>query len=444
MKIKTTVAALAALVGLLAVPSAHAQSAPELKAQPLVVGHRGASGTRPEETFASYDHAVELGVDYIEGDLQLTSDGVLVMMHDTTLNRTARGDAASCTGPVDQHTLAQVKTCDVGSWFSPDYAGQRIVTLEELFQRYGRTVNYYIETKAPDTADHMEERLIALMDKYDMRQPSIDRWQVLLQSFSSASLVKLHAIDPRLPLVFLGNPSAAQLPAVAQYAVGVGPSDSGTFVSKAWVDAAHTLCMDVHPYTVNDPAAMQRLLDNGVDGMFTNYADRLEAILGDRKAQGLQGGLDAKLSHDACVARHAAGTVGGTVGSLLSLTVGGAPSFGTFTPGLAFDYVATSTVSVDSTAQSATLTVSDPSSTATGHLVNGTYSLAQPLQVKAQSGLGTGGAFAPLPSAALSYSQPVSNDAVTLAFKQSIGATEGLRTGGYAKTLTFTLSTTSP
>jgi hypothetical protein len=318
------------------------------------------------------------------------------------------------------------------------------VTLEELFQRYGKTVNYYIETKAPDTADHMEERLIALMDSYDMRQPSIDRWQVLLQSFSSASLMKLHAIDPRLPLVFLGNPAAGTLPQIAQYAVGVGPSDSGSFVSKAWVDAAHAQCLDVHPYTVNDPAAMQRLLDNGVDGMFTNYADREEAILGDRKAKGLQGALDAKLSHDACLARTARPSVGGTVGSELSLTIGAEPSFGRFTPGVAFDYVATTTATVMSTAQNATLTVSDPSTTATGHLVNGAYSLAQPLQVKAQSPLGSGGDFAALPAAALSYSQPASNDAVTLSFKQSIGATEGLRSGSYAKPLTFTLSTTAP
>jgi glycerophosphoryl diester phosphodiesterase len=148
---------------------------------PLAVGHRGASGTRPEHTFASYDRAIELGADYIEQDLQLTSDGVLVVMHDTTLNRTARGDAANCTGPVDQHTLAQVKTCSAGSWFGAEYASEKIPTLEEVFQRYGKSVNYYIETKAPDTADHMEERLLALLDKYGLREPAVSEWQVLIQ-----------------------------------------------------------------------------------------------------------------------------------------------------------------------------------------------------------------------------------------------------------------------
>ena len=413
-------------------------------ATPLAIGHRGASGTRPEHTFASYDRAIELGADYIEQDLQLTSDGVLVVMHDTTLNRTARGDAANCTGPVDQHTLAQIKTCSAGSWFDPAYASEKIPTLEEVFQRYGKSVNYYIETKAPDTADHMEERLLALLDKYGLREPAVSEWQVLIQSFSAASLQKVHAIDPRLPLIFLGNPSIAQLPDVASYAVGVGPSYTGAGINAAWVAAAHAQCLSVHPYTVNDPAAMQRLLDYGVDGMFTNFVDRLNALLPGGGAVGRQGALDAKAADDACHARIKRAAVGGTVGSALEITLGTPPSFGTFTPGTALDYAATTTANVVSTASNATLTVADPSTTAPGHLVNGAYSLAQPLEVRAQSAQGAGAAFAPLPTAVLTYAGPVSNDAVTVAFKQPIGAGEGLRTGSYAKTLTFTLSTTAP
>ena len=95
-----------------------------------------------------------------------------------------------------------------------------------------------------------------------------------------------------------------------------------------------------------------------------------------------------------------------------------------------------------STAGDATLSVSDPDTAHPGHLVNGSYALAQPLQADAN-----GGAFAPLsasPLALLSYGGPVSDDAVTIGFKQSIGRTEPLRTGSYAKTLTFTLSTTNP
>ena len=102
-----------------------------------------------------------------------------------------------------------------------------------------------------------------------------------------------------------------------------------------------------------------------------------------------------------------------------------------------------------STAGSATLSIADPSSTATGHLVNGAFSLPSALQARATSAAGTGAALANVggsasPTSLLNYSGPVSNDAVTLAFRQRIGATDALRTGTYSKTLTLTLSTTKP
>ena len=142
---------LIALVPLLvfAVP---ASGAPADK-QVLNIGHRGASGLAPEHTFPSYDLALKQGADYIEQDLQLTADGVLVILHDETLDRTARPTAESapgdCTGPVKSKTLEQIKTCDVGSWFNemypersrPEYVGLKIPTLEQVFKRYGRDTN---------------------------------------------------------------------------------------------------------------------------------------------------------------------------------------------------------------------------------------------------------------------------------------------------------------
>jgi hypothetical protein len=104
---------------------------------------------------------------------------------------------------------------------------------------------------------------------------------------------------------------------------------------------------------------------------------------------------------------------------------------------------------VVSTAGNAALSVADPSSTATGHLVNGTFSLPSVLQAKASSPRGTGGAFADeggsaSPTSLLSYANPASNDAVQVGFQQHIGSADALRTGSYSKTLTFTLSTTAP
>jgi beta-glucosidase len=141
--------------------------------------------------------------------------------------------------------------------------------------------------------------------------------------------------------------------------------------------------------------------------------------------------------------------VGGTVPATLSLTLGTPAAFGAFTPGLTKDYTAATSATVVSTAGDGTLSVSDPSSVATGHLVNGTFSLPQPLQANATSPAGNGGPFAPVggsanPTALLSYAGPVSNDPVSIAFKQHIDAGDALRTGAYSKTLTFTLSTTNP
>jgi hypothetical protein len=118
------------------------------------------------------------------------------------------------------------------------------------------------------------------------------------------------------------------------------------------------------------------------------------------------------------------GTVGGSVPATLSLTLGAPASFGAFTAGVAHTYEASTTANVISTAGDAALSVSDP-----GHLTNGAFSLPQPLQV-----LGV----------PRTWSAPVSNDAFVIGFKQDIGANDALRTGTYSRTLTFTLSTTTP
>ncbi len=123
------------------------------------------------------------------------------------------------------------------------------------------------------------------------------------------------------------------------------------------------------------------------------------------------------------------GTVGGTVPATLALTLGAPAMFPPFTPGVANTYTASTTANVISTAGDATLTVTDPSPTNTGHLVNGAFFLPQPLQ-----GLGV----------VKTWTAPTSNESVPITFRQAIGANDALRTGTYSKTLTFTLSTTNP
>jgi glycerophosphoryl diester phosphodiesterase len=298
------------LVALVGVPTAGA--APDKSSTTdstvLNIGHRGASGYAPEHTIPAYDLALEQGADYIEIDLQMTKDGVLVALHDDTLDRTADAPEGVperyCSGPVIKRTLEQIKQCDVGSWFGPEYAGEQIPTLEEIFQRYGTSVNYYIETKNPEAAPGMEAELLRLMDKYHLTEPAEDNWQVLIQSFSAESLMTIHEMNEDLPLIQLFSSTETsqtirdQLNLVSTYAVGIGPSM--TDVDASLVEAAHALCLDVHPYTVNEKADMRALIDLGVDGMFTNFPDRLEKLLGKRAAEGKTGATLAAEDYAAC------------------------------------------------------------------------------------------------------------------------------------------------
>ena len=257
---------------------------------PLVIGHRGASGTAPEHTIAAYDRAIALGADYIEQDLQMTRDSVLVIMHDPTLDRTMRGAPDNCKGRVIEKTLAQIKQCDAGLWFNERYpqlakrefVGQRVLTLEELFQRYGDSMNYYIETKNPGDAPGMERRMIALIRQYKLGPTNAPRGRVVIQSFSEPSLRFVHGLAPKLPLMQLieKRPDAdldAAFARISDYAEGLGPDKR--LIDAEWMKAAHAHCLSVHPYTVNETEEMRRLLALGVDGMFTNFADRMRALV---------------------------------------------------------------------------------------------------------------------------------------------------------------------
>lgn len=253
----------------------------------LVIGHRGASGYAPEHTFASYDLALEMGADFIEQDLQMTRDGVLVVLHDDTLDRTT---GHACTGRVIDHTLDQIRECDVGSWFNaayPErardaYIGAGIPMLEEVFERYADRASFYIETKNPEDAPGMEESLLALLDRYDLRQSAAREWRVLIQSFSERSLRLIHDMDSSLPLIQLlhGRTETARtiqnrLHRIAEYAVGIGPSWHQVDVMLARSTADH--CLELHPYTVNDADRMVALSAVGVTGMFTDVPDILLA-----------------------------------------------------------------------------------------------------------------------------------------------------------------------
>ncbi|MGM9932637.1 glycerophosphodiester phosphodiesterase [Pradoshia sp.] len=246
----------------------------------LNVAHRGASGYAPEHTIASYQLGDKMNGDYIEIDLQMTKDGKLIAMHDDTINRTTNE-----SGSVKDFTLREIKELDAGSWFnkaypgnaSKEYIGQKVPSLEEIFELFGEEKRYYIETKSPDVYPGMEDKLLRLINKY-----KIDKNNLIIQSFSQESLLILHSLDPELNLVQLvayqneATITDEEIDYIKTYAVGIGPNH--TYLNEAYVQKVVQNGLDIHPYTVNTKERMKTLIDWGVTGMFTNYPDVLDQL----------------------------------------------------------------------------------------------------------------------------------------------------------------------
>ena len=250
-----------------------------------VIAHRGASYDAPEHTFAAYDRAVRNGADFLECDLQLTSDEVLVCVHDTTVDRTSDG-----TGRVDAFTLAQLRTLDFGSWFNtanplrpnPAYAGLRIVPFEEQLRCYSAVdpgLRFHLETKAPaEYGGRMEPALLAVLARNGYATGgTVQTSRVLVQSFELASLQRMKGLAPALPTVFLSvAPPADQLDgSTPAYVDAVSPAAQFLLANPAYTGLAHARGHEVQTYTVDDPDQMDALLQIGVDGVFSNRTDVL-------------------------------------------------------------------------------------------------------------------------------------------------------------------------
>ena len=280
-------------VGTGAIGEAHAAGSihPSLTENKILnVSHRGASGYAPEHTIPAYKLGEEMKGDYIEVDLQMTKDGELIAMHDETLDRTTNG-----TGLVKDHTLAEIKQLDAGSWFNekypdyakPEYEGLKVPTLEEVIKKFGKGSRYYIETKSPEVYPGMEEKLLEILEEYGLTGPNSPSSKVLIQSFSPESLKKVHALNPDLPLIQLlwydkaATITDAELEAYKTYSIGLGMNFN--MIDEAYVQKVREHDLLIHPYTVNEKEDMRQLLDWGVTGMFTNFPDRLQEVLQERK-----------------------------------------------------------------------------------------------------------------------------------------------------------------
>lgn len=239
--------------------------------------HRGASGHAPENTLAAFALAADMGADGVELDVHLSSDGHVVVIHNDTVDATTGG-----TGRVSRMTLAELQSLDAGAWFDLRFAGERIPTLQEVFDAVGDRVLINVEIKV-EVGYHpaaQETEAVRLVVENGMAD------RVIFSSFSPRSLRRLYRLAPHIRRGFLyarGEPSF--LPSLLRrfYVPFVALHPQFSMVSERYVAAAHRRELCVNAWTVNDAADMRHVRDCGVDGIITNYPDLLRDVLAERK-----------------------------------------------------------------------------------------------------------------------------------------------------------------
>jgi len=239
---------------------------------PLILAHRGASGERPENTLAAFARAIEVGAHGVEVDVQLTKDGAPIVIHDARLDRTTDG-----SGRISNHTLAELRRLDAGSWFAPTYRRERIPTLGEVLEVVGlraRLIN--IELKKYRIAyPGLEAKVIEALGAGGLLAKTV------ISSFNYGSLQVVKAIDPSIQIGYLyelpfRSPVAG---ALRLGAAAIHPPR--LVVTRTLVRRAHEASLRVHVWTVNRPKHFRQMQAYKVDAIFTDQpAAMLELLRG--------------------------------------------------------------------------------------------------------------------------------------------------------------------
>lgn len=226
----------------------------------VLIAHRGFSAQAPENTLPAFRLAVEADVDLVEFDYVQTKDGVPIVIHDKTLDRTTNIAREVEPTPVASLTVDALRGLDAGTWFDPEYAGTRLPTVAEALAAIHPGATPLIERKAGDAAT-----LVALLEEQRLLH------DVVVQAFDWDFLTACRRLAPELPLAALGSKALTQArldrcAALKVLAVGWRHRD----LTADAVAAAHRIPVQVWAYTVNDVPRARELIAMGVDGVITD------------------------------------------------------------------------------------------------------------------------------------------------------------------------------
>ncbi len=231
----------------------------------MITAHRGASGWAPENTLAAFQKAIEMKSDYAELDVRLSKDGQVVLMHDDSLRRTTGIRAA-----VWDYTLAELKALDAGSWFSPEFKGEPIPTLTEVIQLVRGKMKLNIEIKISRAEPEIAQKVVDIVRAENFTK------DVMITSFDKVSVEEALRLAPEIPAGFIFNEKNT-------VDVFSGPwpilSAKYTLVDAEFVKKARSAGKTIHSWTVNDEATIRKLVDLQIDGIITNYPDRVVNVL---------------------------------------------------------------------------------------------------------------------------------------------------------------------
>ncbi|HEX2034864.1 MAG TPA: glycerophosphodiester phosphodiesterase family protein [Chloroflexota bacterium] len=240
---------------------------------PLVVAHRGASGLAPENTLAAFRRALELRAPAVECDVHLSADGVPVVIHDAKVDRTTTG-----RGEVGALSLAALRGLDAGAWFGPEFAGERIPTLEEVLATCRGRARVVIELKPGGDAPLVEATLQAIA--------TTTAAELAIISFDPQVVRLVAQRAPDLPLGFLlTSRGVAELghEAVVRETTSLGATCLAphySTITAPFVATIHAAGLAVSVWTIDDPTEMERLAGLGVDAITTNRPDVALDVLG--------------------------------------------------------------------------------------------------------------------------------------------------------------------